>query len=246
MSESRRCAVSAGLTGAALDALREALEAAGWSLVAEAPDGPGGLRLVREREPDAVIAGAVMPGMDGAAFARAVGALRLNLRPAVLLLRPAGLYLPGGAALADLDAAVLDFPVNGPALRRALEGLADASATLPPERAARLEALLDALGVPRHPGRDCLALAIALVWRDRRRLRTLKRDLYPALCRQTGLSPAQAERAMRHAIDVAWRTGEIDAQHRIFGDTIDARRGKPTCGEMIAQLAEELRWEGRP
>ena len=56
----------------------------------------------------------------------------------------------------------------------------------------------------------------------------------------------QAERAMRYAIDAAWRTGQIDNQHRIFGDTIDARRGKPTCGEMIAQLAEELRWEGRP
>ena len=49
---------------------------------------------------------------------------------------------------------------------------------------------------------------------------------------------------LRHVIDAAWRTGEIEQQHRLFGDTIDARRGKPTCGEMIAQLAEELRWEG--
>jgi hypothetical protein len=45
-------------------------------------------------------------------------------------------------------------------------------------------------------------------------------------------------------IEVAWRTGEIDEQARIFGDTIDARRGRPTCGEMIAQLADILRWEG--
>ena len=50
--------------------------------------------------------------------------------------------------------------------------------------------------------------------------------------------------AMRHAIDVAWRTGEIEQQQAIFGDTIDARRGKPTCGEMIALLADILRWEG--
>ena len=66
---------------------------------------------------------------------------------------------------------------------------------------------------------------------------------YPEVARQTGLSPAQVERALRHAIDAAWRNGAIEHQHRIFGDTIDARRGKPTCGEMIAQLAEELRWE---
>ena len=50
--------------------------------------------------------------------------------------------------------------------------------------------------------------------------------------------------AICHVIDCAFRTGEIERQHRIFGDTIDARRGKPTGGEMIAQLADILRWEG--
>ncbi len=243
MSDPRRSAVSAGLTGTPLAALRAALAANGHALVACAPDGPAGLRLIREREPDLAVAAAVMPGMDGAAFVRAVSALRLNVRPAVLLLRPAGLRLPGEDALPR--AAVLDLPVDAGALGAALRRLSEAPAVLPPALNARLEALLDALGVPPHPGRDCLRRAVALVWADRRRLRTLKGCVYPALSRQTGLSPAQAERAMRHAIDAAWRTGAIDEQHRIFGDTIDARRGKPTCGEMIAQLAEKLRWEGR-
>ena len=74
--------------------------------------------------------------------------------------------------------------------------------------------------------------------------RALRDALYVPVARETNLTPAQVERAMRHAIEVAWRTGEIEQQHRIFGDTIDARRGKPTCGEMIAQLADILRWEG--
>ena len=107
----------------------------------------------------------------------------------------------------------------------------------------RLEALLDALGVPEHPGRECLRRAVALAWADRRTLRALRASLYPRACAETGLTPVQAERAIRHAIDVAWREGAIEQQHRVFGETIDARRGKPTCGEMIAQLAEELRWE---
>ena len=72
----------------------------------------------------------------------------------------------------------------------------------------------------------------------------MKRRLYPAVAGHAGMTPAQAERAIRHVIDAAWRTGQIEQQNRIFGDTIDARRGKPTSGEMIAQLAEELRWEG--
>ena len=61
-----------------------------------------------------------------------------------------------------------------------------------------------------------------------------------------GMTPAQAERAIRYVIDAAWRTGAMEEQNRIFGDTIDARRGRPPCGEMIAQLAEHLRWEGYP
>ena len=243
MSEPRKRAVAAGLSGSAVCSLRGALAGAGVELVAEAPDVAGGLRLIRELEPDVAVAGAVMPGMDGVAFAEAVGALRLNVRPAILLLRPAGLRLPGQARLTGLDAAVLDAPPDAGAIARALAQV-DESAALPANLAARLKQLLDALGVPQHPGRLCLERAIALVWRDRRRVRALKDSLYPALARQTGLSCAQVERALRHVIDVAWRTGAIGEQHRIFGDTIDARRGKPTCGEMIAQLAEELRWEG--
>ena len=107
-----------------------------------------------------------------------------------------------------------------------------------------LEELLDALCVPEHPGRGCLKSAVALAWADRRRLSALKAYLYPEAARQSGLKGAQCERAICHVIDCAFRTGEIERQHEIFGDTIDARRGKPTGGEMIAQLAEELRWEG--
>lgn len=242
MSEPRKRAISAGLSGSAVSSLRGALADAGVELIAEAPDGAGGLRLIRALEPDVAVAGAVMPGMDGAAFAEAACALRLNVRPAILLLRPPGLRLPGEARLTALDAALLDAPPDAGAIARALERLEDAAA-LPAKLVGRLAGLLDALGVPQHPGRLCLERAIALVWRDRRRVRALKGSLYPALARQTGLSCAQVERALRHVIDVAWRTGAIGEQHRIFGDTIDARRGKPTCGEMIAQLAEELRWE---
>ena len=68
--------------------------------------------------------------------------------------------------------------------------------------------------------------------------------VYPEAARPLGGTPAQAERAIRHVIEVAWRRGDIEAQNELFGDTIDARRGRPTCGEMIAQLADILRWEG--
>jgi len=104
---------------------------------------------------------------------------------------------------------------------------------------------MDDLGIPDHPGRQFLSEAITLAWVDIGFLDSLKRQLYFTVARKHGTDAAKVERAMRYAIDTAWSTGEIDRQHRIFGDTIDARRGKPTCGEMIARLADILRWEGR-
>ena len=98
--------------------------------------------------------------------------------------------------------------------------------------------------MPEHPGRLCLYRAVELCWADRRRLNALRAALYPAIARSTGLTAEQVERAIRHVIDGAFRSGAIEEQHKIFGDTIDARRGKPTSGEMIAQLADILRWEG--
>ena len=239
MGVRRGRAVAVGIPGRDLAALAEN----GFDLAGSAESGPEGLRLIEAAQPDLVLAAAIMPGMDGVAFARRARALRLNLRPDILLLKPPGLRLPGESNLAALGTLAMDAPLTGEKLAAALTRLGEMGQALPPQVAAKLRAMLDALGVPPHPGRECLARAVALVWRDRRRLRGLRKDLYPELARRTGLSPAQVERAIRHVIGVAWRDGDIEQQHRLFGDTIDARRGQPTGSEMIAQLAEELRWE---
>ena len=239
MDEARGRALAAGFSRG-IDEAAAALGALGYASVARARDGASALRLIGATEPEVAVCDAVLPGMDGAALARRLRRLRLNVQPALLLLRPNGLRLPGEDALGGLGARVIEPPVTPERLARALEGL---TCPLPAEKAARLDALLDALGVPEHPGRECLRRAVALAWADRRLLRALKGSLYPRACSGTGMTPVQAERAVRHVIDVAWREGAIEQQHRVFGETIDARRGKPTCGEMIAQLAEELRWE---
>ena len=199
---------------------------------------------MRTIQPDLVVCDAILPGMDGVAFARQARRLKLNAQPAILLLKPRGLRLPGEADLAPLGALAVEAPLTAEGLAQALDTLETLPVALPEDKAERLEALLNALGIPTHPGRECLRIAVALAWADRRRLGALKKGLYPQVARRAGLRPDQAERAIRHVIDAAWRTGQIEQQYQIFGDTIDARRGRPTSGEMIAQLAEELRWEG--
>ena len=236
-------AVAVGLNDGRIPALEEALADCGYALAGLAPDGATGLELLQALQPRLALVNATMPGMDGVAFARRARALSLVVQPDILLLAPRGLRLPERDSLPTLGVVALETPVDAGRLKAVLDALSKQPRALPEGKAARLKSLLDALGVPLHRGRDCLYLAVTLAWHDAGRVASLKDGIYPEVARQTGLTVAQVERALRHAIDAAWRNGAIEHQHRIFGDTIDARRGKPTCGEMIAQLAEELRWE---
>lgn len=241
MQTQRQRALMVCLEPVRAEQYREVLEAAGYEAVAT--DVGDALRLARQSPWDLLLADAILPGCDGVSLARRVAEARLTVHPHVLLARLPGLRLPMSEALPGLGAAVLDLPLTPEAVRSAAAALR-ASPALPPEKLETLQALLDRLGVPGHPGREMLTRAVAIVWRDRRRLHNLRDQVYPDAARPLGRSAAQAERAIRRVIEAAWRTGEIDEQQRIFGDTIDARRGRPTCGEMIAQLADILRWEG--
>lgn len=225
------------------EALAPALRGAGLDPVGFAADGREALALLRRFEPEVLAADVVLPGLDGPGLAEAAQRLPLNTHPRVLLMESPGLAMPGGD-LSELGAARVDRPPSAEELAEALGRLDAAGPTLPKAQRARLSALLDGLGVPEHPGKRALAAAVALAWQDRRCLTDMKRRLYPCAGALSALTAEQAERAMRYAIDAAWRTGSIEVQNRIFGDTIDARRGRPTCGEMIARLADILRWEG--
>ena len=219
-------AVAVGLYGGRVQALDKALADCGYALAGLAPDGATGLGLLQALQPRLALVNAALPGMDGVDFAKRVRALRLVVQPDILLLAPPGLRLPERDSLPALGVVALESPVDADRLKAVLNALCKRPRALPEDKAARL---------------NCLAVALA--WHDAGRVASLKDGIYPEVARQTGLTVAQVERAVRHAIDAAWRNGAIEHQHRIFGDTIDARRGKPTCGEMIAQLAEELRWE---
>ena len=72
---------------------------------------------------------------------------------------------------------------------------------------------------------------------------SLSARLYPLVASRSGLDATAVERAMRHVIDKAWTQGNIEKQYEIFKGTIDAAKGKPTCGAMIARLSELVRME---
>ena len=212
------------------------------ALEAVAPDGEAALEAVRVFRPDLLIADQYLPVLDGAAVLERVCSGEFAVTPARIMLFRQELLLPERAKLESTGAVLLCWPAGKDRFRAALESLSECR--FPEDRSKRAETLLDALGVPQHAGRQCLRLAVLFCAEDERLLRRRSAVLYPMVGQLLDISPAAVERNMRHAIGAAWQSDKFDNQVRIFADTVDAGRGQPTCGEMIARLADILRLEG--
>ena len=243
MPERAKTAVVAEPFEAHRDRLAQMLKAAGFSQVFAFDDALDALQGVQACLPDALIASVALRPSDGAWLAQAVLDLPLPVRPAIVLLQVPGMFLPHAGALRAAGVEVVNRPVSQPELLAALRKTDIAVRRLPEAFVRKRDALLDRLGVTGHEGRAFLETAVALAWLDARLTRRLTTALYPMVGRLHGVSARKVERSMRYAIELAWKRGRIDEQYRIFRGTIDAQRGKPTCGEMIAQLADILRME---
>jgi len=104
--------------------------------------------------------------------------------------------------------------------------------------------IIHEVGVPAHiKGYGFLREAIALVYRDIDMLGAITKRLYPGLAKTYNTTPNRVERAIRHAIEVAWNRGNVDALTKLFGYTVSMQKSKPTNSEFIAMIADKLRLE---
>ena len=100
------------------------------------------------------------------------------------------------------------------------------------------------VGVPAHiKGYQYLREAIMMVVNDIEVINQITKQLYPDIASKYRTSPSRVERAIRHAIEVAWGRGQTETVENIFGYTISAAKGKPTNSEFIAMIADKLRLE---
>ena len=98
------------------------------------------------------------------------------------------------------------------------------------------------IGVPAHiKGYQYLRKAIILCVNDSEMLGSVTKILYPTVAKEFGTTASRVERAIRHAIEVAWDRGDVDVLSSFFGYTIQAQRGKPTNSEFIAMIADKIR-----
>ncbi|NLB79730.1 MAG: sporulation transcription factor Spo0A [Clostridiaceae bacterium] len=98
------------------------------------------------------------------------------------------------------------------------------------------------VGVPAHiKGYQYMRDAIIMAVKDREIISAVTKRLYPELAKNHKTTPSRVERAIRHAIEVAWNRGKVDTINDLFGYTINTRKGKPTNSEFIALVADTLR-----
>lgn len=102
--------------------------------------------------------------------------------------------------------------------------------------------IIHEIGVPAHiKGYQYLRDGIMMVVNNIEVINQITKQLYPDLAKKYKTTPSRVERAIRHAIEVAWNRGQIETVENIFGYTVNSNKGKPTNSEFIAMIADKLR-----
>ncbi len=222
-------------------------------VVGAAGDGQEALALAQSQHPDVLLTDLLLTRLDGLGLLRALAGQGDA---------PAALVLSGfcnDRVLADCAEAgayyFLPKPCDIPALlthirqaaaqhsRRDTPGqpVAMASAVREPSLEAVVTDIIHEIGVPAHiKGYQYLREAIILTVNDMDAINAVTKVLYPAVAKKFSTTPSRVERAIRHAIEVAWDRGDLEVLQKYFGYTVSNVKGKPTNSECIAMIADSL------
>jgi len=237
-----------------------------FEVIGIARDGLEALDKVKEENPDLLILDIIMPHLDGLGVLESLHKLNLSKFPKVIILSAVGQdQITQKAIELGADYYVVK-PFNFKTFIKRLKQIAgneiskDSSvsreyiqipryqnaALIDSNRSleARITNIIHEIGVPAHiKGYLYLREAIAMVIHDIELLGAVTKELYPSIAHKYNTTPSRVERAIRHAIEVAWTRGKVDTIDKIFGYTVNNNKGKPTNSEFIAMVADKLRLE---
>jgi len=225
---------------------QEGLEVAG-----SVSDGLGVLDCVRAGDIDVVLMDVVLPGMDGLTTLEELNAEALEKRPAVIFLSSfASEHIIREASHLGADYFIVR-PFRSETLLDRIRRCAgaDEHTTLTGARSLRgdtslestITAIIHEIGVPAHiKGYQYLREAILIAVEDMEVINSMTKVLYPSVAKAFGTTPSRVERAIRHAIEVAWDRGDLETLQKYFGYTVSIDKGKPTNSEFIAMIADRI------
>ena len=236
-------------------ALRESLQKAGYREIEEATNGEEALVKIDRAMPDAVIVDLWLSRIDGIGVIRNGRALhhpeKTPIFILVSLISNQNIFLEATSAGADY---CFLKPYDCHALIEEMERIAKrstkaqaAAAPLPQiaenhEIETQVTKIIHQIGIPAHiKGYQYLRTAILMTINDNEIINSVTKVLYPSVAKRYQTTTSRVERAIRHAIEVAWDRGDIDTLNSFFGYTVQNSRGKPTNSEFIAMIADNLR-----
>lgn len=233
----------------------QGLRKVGIEVVAEAADGQEAFAKMARTKPNIVISDLYLAKIDGVGLIRNAKKQLPDDFPAFIMLASftsQNLFeecCEAGAAYCMLK------PIDMNTLCDRVIRLADktrkrGTAKVPGREESDLEAqvtkIIHQIGVPAHiKGYQYLRTAIIMAIKDNEVINSVTKVLYPSVAKQYGTTSSRVERAIRHAIEVAWDRGDLDVLNSFFGYTVQNSRGKPTNSEFIAMIADNLRLKNK-
>jgi two-component system response regulator (stage 0 sporulation protein A) len=237
-------------------------------VIGRAKDGEEAVSIISALKPDVVLLDVIMPHLDGLGVLEQINAMNLSNPPICIMLSAVGQdkITQKAIALGAQYYVVKPFDIN--VLIKRIKELKYYMPATPrtnfivkeaktqyidiPRDEQKSEDSLEALvtniihevGVPAHiKGYQYLREAIMMVVNDIDIINQITKQLYPDIAQKYHTTPSRVERAIRHAIEVAWGRGEPSVVESIFGYTVSAAKGKPTNSEFIAMISDKLRLE---
>ncbi len=234
-------------------------------IVAVVKDGIEALDMIQKTSPDIIVLDVIMPHLDGLGVLEKLKSLNLVKMPKVVMLSAVGQDKITQRAI-DLGADYyiikpFDFSIFINRIRELVSNKVVSTESRakshPDIQLGRREFvrssgniqteitnIIHEIGVPAHiKGYLYLREAIKMVIDNVELLGAVTKELYPNIAKEHNTTPSRVERAIRHAIEVAWSRGKVDTINQLFGYTVHNTKGKPTNSEFIAMIADKLRLE---
>ena len=223
----------------------------GFAVTTLAKDGNEIISAINSVLPDVVVMDAYMKNLDAIAVMDLVNESELTKKPAFIVTSAYDNVFLQNSIMEKGAAYYVLKPFDLNVLAKRISDLTDyirsdhntavLRETEKPDLETEITEILHQIGVPAHiKGYHYLREGILLSVNDKEVLGSITKILYPAVAKKFSTTASRVERAIRHAIEVAWDRGDVDVLNSYFGYTIHNLRGKPTNSEFIAMIADNL------
>ena len=231
-------------------------------LVGKADNGEDICTIIREKEPDVVLLDLIMPKMDGLSVMDQINHDRkIRRRPNFIVVTAVGQDRITESAFSKGAQYYVMKPFKNEVLLHHIkdtvkgkhapvtaktENVTESREMTEEDLEAKVTDMIHEIGIPAHiKGYHYLRDAIIMAVDDMDVLNAITKVLYPTIAKMHKTTASRVERAIRHAIEVAWSRGKLDTLDELFGYTVSNGKGKPTNSEFIALIADTIRLENK-